>query len=48
MKLGTLVFMLTLAGCVSSLNQLYTEEDVVFDATLIGVWIDKIPKKPGN
>jgi hypothetical protein len=40
-KLVTLGFLLILAGCVSSLNPLYTEDDVIFDPSLAGVWIDK-------
>lgn len=29
---------LLVAGCVPSLNPLYTEKDVVYDAELVGVW----------
>ena len=30
-----------LAGCVPSLNPLYTEKDLVFDPALLGVWSEK-------
>ena len=32
--------LLIAAGCVPSLNPLYTEKDVVFDPALAGVWAD--------
>jgi hypothetical protein len=31
---------LMLAGCVQSLNPIYTEEDVVFEPKLVGVWAE--------
>jgi hypothetical protein len=34
----TLLFGLLLAGCVPSWNPLYTEEDLVFDPSLVGIW----------
>lgn len=33
--------MLLLAGCLPSVNPLYTEQDLVFDPALIGVWREK-------
>lgn len=36
--LGAVFF---IAACVPSLNPLYTEQDLMFDDSLIGVWIDK-------
>ena len=36
--LGLAVF---LAGCVPSLNPLYTEKDLVFEPALLGVWSEK-------
>jgi len=32
---------LTLAGCVPSLNPLYTEKDLTFDPALVGVWSEQ-------
>ena len=37
-QLGMLLF---LAGCVPSLNPLYTEKDLIFDEALLGVWSEK-------
>jgi len=37
----TWVLTLVVAGCVPSLNPLYTEKDLVFDAALVGVWSEK-------
>jgi hypothetical protein len=36
-----LTFALLFAGCVPSLNPLYTESDLTMDPTLVGTWIDK-------
>jgi hypothetical protein len=33
-----LIGLTILAGCVPSLNAVYTEEDLVFDPALVGVW----------
>jgi hypothetical protein len=44
-KLVTLCFLLLAAGCVSSLNALYTEQDIIFDPDLIGVWTDRDSKE---
>ena len=41
LKLLTLSFLLMFASCVTSLNPLYTEQDLIFDAALLGVWTDK-------
>ncbi len=41
LKLLTLSFLLLFVSCVSSLNPLYTEQDLIFDAALLGVWADK-------
>ena len=32
---------LMLAGCVPSLNPLYTEKDLVFESALVGVWAEQ-------
>ncbi len=40
-KLVTLGFLLIFAGCVQSLNPLYTEQDLIFETALLGVWTDK-------
>lgn len=32
---------LVLAGCVPSLNPLYTEKDLIFDPALVGVWSEQ-------
>jgi hypothetical protein len=37
---GLAVAGLMLVGCVHSLNPLYTEEDLVFEPKLVGVWAD--------
>ena len=44
-KLVTLSFLLMFAGCVPSLNPLYTEQDLIFDSALLGVWTDKDSKE---
>lgn len=33
-------FLLILNGCVPSLNPLYSDADLIFDETLLGVWTD--------
>ena len=33
-----LVLVITLSGCVPSLYPLYTDEDLIFDPALVGVW----------
>ena len=40
-KLLMLGILLMLSGCVSSLNPIYTEQDLIFDAGLLGVWTDE-------
>ena len=37
-RLLTLAVLLTLGGCVTSLQPFYTDTDVVFDPTLLGTW----------
>ena len=44
-KLLTLSFLLMLAGCVPSLNPLFTEQDLIFDRNLLGVWTDEDSKE---
>ena len=44
-KLLTLGFLLMLAGCIPSLNPLYTEQDLIFDRNLLGVWTDAESKE---
>lgn len=39
-KLVLVSFVIMLAGCVPSLNPLYTDKDVIFDPTLLGVWAE--------
>ena len=34
-------FILTLSGCIPSLYPIYTENDLVFDARLLGSWADE-------
>ena len=34
-------FLLLMAGCIPSLHPLYTEKDLVFDASLLGEWTAK-------
>jgi hypothetical protein len=33
------IVVLLLAGCVPSLNPVFTEKDLVFDASVLGVWV---------
>ena len=33
--------LLAFTGCVPSLNPLYTDQDLIFDKSLIGVWVEK-------
>src|SRR5688500_14903488 len=40
-KLLILSWFFILTGCVPSLNPLYTDQDLISDDSLIGVWIDK-------
>jgi hypothetical protein len=40
-KLLTLSLFLAFTGCVPSLNPLYTERDLIYDNSLVGVWVDK-------
>jgi hypothetical protein len=35
-----LIWSLMLMSCVQSLNPLYTEQDLIYDNSLVGVWID--------
>ena len=39
-KFALIVLLLILTSCVQSLNPLYTDDDIIFDAALLGVWID--------
>ena len=41
----TLAVTLMIAGCVPSLNPLYTEKDLLFDKALVGVWSDNDDSK---
>lgn len=38
-----LCLLLSLSACVPSLHELYTEKDVVFEAKLLGEWLDTQP-----
>ncbi len=40
-KLLILSLLLTLTGCVQSLNPLYTDQDLIYDNSLVGVWLDQ-------
>lgn len=40
LKAIALGFLLILSSCVPSLNPLYTDADLIFDAALLGVWTD--------
>ena len=40
-KLLLLSLFLALTGCVPSLSPLYTEPDLIYDNSLVGVWLDK-------
>ena len=44
-KTAVLSFLLLLTSCVPSLNPLYTDQDIVFDPTLLGLWTDKDSKE---
>jgi len=39
--LFTLCLLFISTSCVPSLNPIYTEQDLIFDSSLIGVWADK-------
>ena len=39
--ISTLSLLLICTSCIPSLNPLYTEQDLIFDGSLIGVWTDK-------
>ena len=39
-RFAILGFLLFLTGCVQSLNPLYTDDDLIFDEALLGVWTD--------
>ena len=45
LKTAILSFLLLLTSCVPSLNPLYTDQDVIFDSALLGVWTDKDSKE---
>lgn len=40
-KLLTLSWLLTITSCVQSLNPLYTDQTLIYDNSLVGVWMDK-------
>jgi len=59
MRTGTVAIVLAIgflaAGCVPSLHPLYTDEDVVFEAGLVGAWVQEnadgmwvFAQKPGE
>ena len=37
--LAAIIVAATMAGCAPSLNPLYTDKDLIFDQSLIGVWV---------
>ena len=43
--LGWIAFVLSATGCVSSVNPLYSEKDVVFDRNLLGRWAESGDKE---
>ena len=45
LKLLTLSFLVMFTSCVPSLNPVYTEQDLIFDSALLGVWTDKDSKE---
>lgn len=40
-KILLICTLLMFAGCIPSLNPIYTEQDLIFDAGLLGVWTDE-------
>ena len=44
-KWPLLGFLLLLAGCVPSLHPLYTDQDVIFDQSALGVWAEDDSKE---
>lgn len=40
-KLLTIGWLLFLTSCVPSLNPLYTDQDLIYDNSLVGVWMDR-------
>lgn len=40
-RLLSFCFLLMFAGCATSLNPLYTEQDLIFEPFLLGVWTEK-------
>ena len=47
-SLLTLTVLLTLEGCVPSLQPFYTDKDVAFDPTLLGTWSGDGGKDTGS
>lgn len=37
-RLWTILGLITLAGCIPSLNPVYRQEDLVFDSSVLGTW----------
>ena len=35
-----LLFVVLLAGCVTTLNPIYTDQDIIFDPAVLGDWHD--------
>jgi hypothetical protein len=44
-RLVLMSFVTMLAGCVPSLNPLYTDKDVIFDPAILGVWAENDSKE---
>ncbi len=43
--ISTLSLLIMCTSCVPSLNPLYTDQDLIFDNSLIGVWVEKDGKE---
>jgi hypothetical protein len=37
----SLGFLFLMTGCIPSMHPLYTEQDLIFDSLVVGVWADK-------
>lgn len=40
-KLVTIILLLTLAGCIRSLYPLFMEDDLIFEPSLVGIWLEE-------
>lgn len=44
-RMLTISFLLALTSCVASLHPLYTDQDLIFDSSLLGTWTDADSKE---